>query len=311
MPALPGRGRGGREPVGPPPQVRQRRGRGHREGVPQRHDRHARLSIHAEAAEDHPARANVIVRLCSIECSFSQPLDDERNKAFFDDLKGWSAIAGRLFVWDYTTDFAHYVQPHPNYGVLGPNIRLFVRNKVRGIFEQGAYESWGSEMAELRAWMLAKLLWNPRSDPARLRQEFIKGYYGPAAGPVAEYLALLEKAVSDAGDYLGCYSPPEAKFLSLDTLVRSWDILKKAEQRVGGTVEYARRVKRVRMPVAYAVLAKWEALAKEAGGGKAAWPWPSRREELLDWFLKAARSEGVTRISEGRTLDDWAAKGGR
>ncbi|MGD1009483.1 MAG: DUF4838 domain-containing protein [Candidatus Aminicenantales bacterium] len=256
-------------------------------------------------------RANVIVRLCSIECSFSKPLDDERNKEFFGDLKGWSAIADRLFVWDYTTDFAHYVQPHPNYRVLGPNIRLFVRNKVRGIFEQGAYESWGSEMAEMRAWMLAKLLWDPRSDPSQLREEFIKGYYGPAAGPVAEYLALLDKAVAEAGDYLGCYSPPGAKFLSLNTLVRSWNILRKAEERVEGTIEYGRRVKRVRMAVAYAVLAKWEALAREAAGRKAAWPWPSKREELLDWFLKAARSEGVTMISEGRALDDWAAKGGR
>lgn len=166
-------------------------------------------------------------------------------------------------------------------------------------------------MAEMRAWMLAKLLWNPALDPGNLREEFLKGYYGRAAGPVAEYLALLDKAVQAAGDYLGCYSPPEAKFLSLDTLVRSWNILNKAERRVGGTIEYARRIKRVQMPVAYAVLAKWDALRKEADGRKTDWPWPSHREELLDWFLAAARSEGVTMISEGQGLEDWAAKGGR
>lgn len=251
-------------------------------------------------------RENVIVRLCSIECSFSRPLDDPRNQTFYDDLKGWSAIARRLFVWDYTTDFAHYIQPHPNLQVLGPNIRLFVRNNVHGIFEQGAYQSWGSEMAELRAWMLAKLLWNPALDPSRLRAEFIEGYYGPAAGPVAEYTSLLEKAVIEAGDALGCYSPPDAGFLSLETLSKSWRILKKAEGRVRGTVEYGRRVRRVQMPVAYVVLVKWDSLRKEADSRKAGWPWPSSRAELLDWFLKAARAEGVTMISEGRTLDDWA-----
>ncbi|MGA2534227.1 MAG: DUF4838 domain-containing protein [Candidatus Aminicenantales bacterium] len=256
-------------------------------------------------------RENVIVRLCSIECSFSRPLDDARNKAFYDDLKGWSAIAKRLFIWDYTTDFSHYVQPHPNLQVLGPNIRLFVQNNVHGVFEQGAYQSWGSEMAELRAWMLAKLLWNPALDPERLREEFTKGYYGPAAGAVADYLAVVEKAVLGSGDDLGCYSPPEAKFLSLDTLVRSWDILKKAERRAGRSIEYARRVKRVQMPVAYAVLAKWDELRKTAGDGRTAWPWPAKREELLDWFLKSARSEGVTMISEWQTLDDWASKGGK
>jgi hypothetical protein len=256
-------------------------------------------------------RRNVIVRLCSIECSFSQPLDGPRNQPFFEDLKGWSAIADRLFVWDYTTDFAHYIQPHPNYGVLGPNIRIFARNKVRGIFEQGAYQSCGSEMAELRAWMLAKLLWNPDADPAKLREEFLKGYYGPAAGAVSSCLALLERAVAKAGDYLGCYSPPEAEFLSLDTLAGSWDVLKKAEGRAGRIAEYGRRLKRVEMPVAYAVLAKWDALKKEAGERKLKWPWPERREDLLAWFLAASKAEGVTMISEGQTLEDWAAKGGR
>ncbi len=256
-------------------------------------------------------RPNVIVRLCSIECSFSRPLDDETNKAFYDDLKGWSAIADRLFIWDYTTDFSHYIQPHPNTRVLGPNIRLFVRNKVRGIFEQGAYQSWGSEMAELRAWMLAKLLWNPTLDPSKLRGEFIKGYYGRAAGRISAYLDLLDGAVQAAGDNMGCYSPPDAKFLSLDTLVRSWDILKEAEGSVRGTIEYASRIRRVQMPVVYVVLAKWDALRKEAQDRRLAWPWMSGRAEWLDWFLKAARAEGVTMISEWQTLDDWASKGGQ
>jgi hypothetical protein len=256
-------------------------------------------------------RANVIVRLCSIECSFSQPLDGPRNAAFFDDLKGWSAIADRLFVWDYTTDFAHYIQPHPNTRVLGPNVQLFVGNNVRGIFEQGAYQSWGSEMAELRAWMLAKLLWNPSLDAAKLREEFIKGYYGPAAGNVSAFLAFLDRAVAEAGDYLGCYSPPAAKFLSLDTLLRSWDILKGAERRVAGTIEYARRVKRVQLPVAYVVLAKWDSLRKEADERRRPWPWPPGRREFLDWFLAQARAENVTMISEGQSLADWAAKGGK
>ena len=259
-------------------------------------------------------RPNVIVRLCSIECSFGRPLDDERNernKSFAEDIKGWSAIADRLFIWDYTTNFSHYIQPHPNYTVLGPNIRFFVRNNVRGIFEQGAYQSRGSEMAELRAWMLAKILWNPALDPAGLREEFVRGYYGPAAGPVSKYLALLDKAVAASGDALGCYSPPTAKFLSLDTLVRSWDILNGAERKTAGTIEYARRVRRVRMPVAYAVLANWDALAKEAGQRRLVTPWPEKREALLDWFLQAARAEGVTMIAEWQTLEDWAKKGGR
>jgi hypothetical protein len=256
-------------------------------------------------------RPNVIVRLCSIECSFARPLDDPRNKAFFDDLDGWSKIAGRLYIWDYTTNFSHYIQPHPNLGVLASNIRLFVDRNVRGIFEQGAYQSWGSEMAELRAWMLAKLLWNPGLNEDRLREEFLAGYYGAAARPMERYLDLLEKAVGKSGDPLGCYSPADAKFLSLDTLIRSWRSLEAAKRRARRSEEYGRRVRRASLPVAYVVLTRWDTLREDAGKTGRTWPWPGKREELLAWFLEAARDEGVTMISEWQPLADWAAKGGR
>jgi hypothetical protein len=256
-------------------------------------------------------RPNVIVRLCSIEGSFARPLDDPANKAFFDDLEGWSKIAGRLYVWDYTTNFSHYVQPHPNLAVLAPNIRLFVGRNVRGVFEQGAYQSWGSEMAELRAWMLAKLLWDPGLDEDRLREEFLRGYYGPAAGPVESFLELLERAVARSGDPLGCYSPAEAKFLSFETLRRSWALLRTAGKKARRSAEYGRRVERASLPVLYVVLTRWDELREEARKAGRPWPWPGSRDELLSVFLEAARRQGVTMISEWQTLADWAAKGGR
>lgn len=96
-------------------------------------------------------RASVIVRLCSIECNFREPLDHPSNAAFADDIRGWEKICQRLYIWDYTTDFAHYVQPHPNWFTLDANLRFFAAHNVRGVFEQGAYQSHGSEMSELRA----------------------------------------------------------------------------------------------------------------------------------------------------------------
>ena len=256
-------------------------------------------------------RPNVIVRLCSIECGFGKPLDDPANKAFFDDLENWSRIAGRLYVWDYTTNFSHYVQPHPNYSVLAPNIRLFVGHNVRGIFEQGAYQSWGSEMAELRAWLLARLLWNPSLDVERLREEFLAGYYGPAAGAMDDYLEGLESALAKSGDALGCYSPSDAKFLSFETLARSWRTLGVARKKVGRSVEYGRRVLRATLPAAYAVLARWDDFKAEAERKGRTWPWLATREAFLDWFVDAARAEGITMISEWQPFADWVAKGGR
>src|SRR5262249_25012705 len=66
-------------------------------------------------------RPNVIVRLCSIECNFAQPLEDPSNAAFADDIRNWSKLSDRLYIWDYTTNFSHYAAPHPNWFSLGPN----------------------------------------------------------------------------------------------------------------------------------------------------------------------------------------------
>jgi hypothetical protein len=166
-------------------------------------------------------------------------------------------------------------------------------------------------MAEMRAWMLAKLLWNPALDEGKLRQEFLNGYYGPAAPNISEYLTLLENAVLATGDHLGCFSPPDAQFLSLDTMLKAWDILKKAEVKIAKNAEFVRRLKRVQLPVAYVALVRWDGFQKEAQERGLEWPWPQARQGLLDWFLEAARSEGVIMISEWQTLDDWASKGGK
>lgn len=81
--------------------------------------------------------------------------------------------------------------------------------------------------------------------------------------------------------------------------------------RYAPPLEYARRVRSVQLPMAYAVLIRWDKLQKETNERNLAWPWPRARNEWLDWFLQAARAEKVGMISEWQTLDDWAGKGGK
>ena len=125
------------------------------------------------------------IRLCSIECCFSHPLNDdgcEDNLAFRNTLKEWAKICKRLYIWDYTTDFAHYLTPFPNLNVLWENVRFFRENNVAGIHEQGNLQARSGEFGELRAYLLAKLLWNPdmeRQEYDALMDEFLRDYYGP------------------------------------------------------------------------------------------------------------------------------------
>jgi hypothetical protein len=245
-------------------------------------------------------RHNVIVRLCSIECSFSKPLSDERNKKFRDDIVGWSKICNRLYIWDYTTNFRHYILPHPNLRVLGPNVKFFVDHNVKGIFEQGAYQSYGAEMAELRAWVLAKLLWNPRLDGQQLIDEFIAGYYGPAGPYIKEYLDITHDAVEASGDHLGCFSPHTAKFLSFETLSKGWQRLKAAEDAVQDNPELLFRVRVAQLPVMYTFIMRWNEMSQTCQAAGADWPMPESIEATFEQFMEVARKKNVTRLYEGR-----------
>ncbi|MHC4111775.1 MAG: DUF4838 domain-containing protein [Planctomycetota bacterium] len=243
-------------------------------------------------------RQNVIVRLCSIECSFSKPLSHERNKKFRDDIVGWSKVCNRLYIWDYTTDFRHYVMPHPNLRVLGPNVKFFVDHNVKGIFEQGAYQSYGSEMAELRAWVLAKLLWDPRRDGEKLIDEFIDGYYDAAGPHIKAYLKVTHDAVEASGDHLGCFSQHTAKFLSLETLSKGWGHLKAAEEAVKDNPALHFRVQVAQLPVMYVFMMRWDEMRDKAKAAGADWPMPDTIKETYERFLEVAKKKNVTRLNE-------------
>lgn len=243
-------------------------------------------------------RPNVIVQLCSIECSFCKPLADERNKAFRDDIIGWSKISERLYIWDYTTNFRHYFLPHPNLRVLGPNVRFFADHSVTGIFEQGAYTTMGADMAELRGWVLAKLLWDPTRDGEALVNEFLSGYYGPAAPHIQAYLKVTHDAVEASGDWLGCFEETKARFISFDTLSRGWKHLQAAEQAVANDPDLLFRVQVAEMPVMYAAMMRWKDMRDAAKAANAEWFLPDSIQATYDRFMTIAKKKNVTRLNE-------------
>ena len=247
--------------------------------------------------------SNVIVRLCSIECNFAASLEDPSNAAFAQDIREWGKLSNRLYIWDYTTNFAHYVLPHPNWFSLGPNLRFFHQHHVQGMFEQGAYQSHGAEMAELRAWMLAQMLWNPEQDDSALIDTFLDGYYGQSAGRlIRQYLDLLHKAAK--GVFMDCYAGPDSPYLRFETLSRAEQLWQAAEAATANDPDRRWRVRQGELAVRYALLANWDALQRECRDAGAAWPLPSREVVAEEW-LAAVTGPGphgwtpMTHVNEG------------
>ena len=145
---------------------------------------------------------NVIIRLCSIECCFGHPLSDEscaHNVEFKKDIEEWSAICDNLYIWDYTTNFMTYLSPFPNLGVLRENVKFYKDHHVIGMFEQGNYQSTSGEFGELRAYLIAKLLWNPdmsEEEYNRHMNEFLEDYYGAGWRHIRAYIDMTTEAAA-------------------------------------------------------------------------------------------------------------------
>ncbi len=237
-------------------------------------------------------RPNVCIRLCSIECSFLQPLEDEANRAFADDIRRWSELTDRLYVWDYVTNFALPLQPFPNLRVLADNMRFFRKHGVRGVFEEGGHYTRGASFSEIRAWVLAKLLWNPDLDGAAMVKEFVRGYYGPAAPPIQEYIDLLHDRAEADGSYMPCFDR-KATFLTYDLLERSEALFLEAEEAVRDRPEIRKRVELAHAGVWFGIIKRWPWLKRaQARRGSDAWFTRSRAEYAKD-YVRVGREQGV------------------
>ena len=243
-------------------------------------------------------RPNVVPRLCSIECDFSLPLDVSpypQNVKFVDDIKGWSAITDKLYVWDYTTNFGHYIGPHPNFGCLQGNVKFFRDNSVVGLFEQGAYQSPHAEFAELRAWVLAKLLWNPEQDVKALYDDFFAGYYGPAAEPVRAYFDELQSLAASPDHVLRLWSPMTSPWYTDEFFARAATLWADAESRVAADPDRLYNVRMGAIPVMYARLQRWPRM--ETGHE---WRDGTLRPTGVDPGYAEIARELLARIEEGK-----------
>lgn len=195
-------------------------------------------------------RENVVIRLCSIECCFAHDFYScPENVSFVQDIEGWSAISPHLYIWDYVVNFSHYIMPYPNFKVLQNNIRTFRDNKSIGIMEQAAYQSRGGEFAELRAFVLSKLLWNPEAHVPAIINDFMYGYYGRSGQYVNEYLNLLHSRLTpETHIHLGL--APDDKLFSDGFINKAEKIFDKAED-VADNESIRQRVEMARLPIMY------------------------------------------------------------
>lgn len=198
----------------------------------------------------------LIIRLCTIEANFAQPLDSKSNADFSADLKNWNKKASQLAVWNYAVNFMNYPLPHPNFSGFAEDLRFFAANRVTSVYEQGdAGGGSAGDFSALRAWLLSHLLWNPQADQQKLTLEFLQGYYGKAAPYLEKYLALRQQSMAAHPEQkLKLYMEDTSTWLPFSKLQECRELLDQAMSATKDTPEINRRVALVSQGVDWALL---------------------------------------------------------
>lgn len=251
---------------------------------------------------------NVIIRLCNmnhvIGCD-AHPLElCERNGKFVDNLKNWSKIADKIYIWDYVTNFSNYLQPMPLWFANKKDLQFYYKCGVDGIFEQGCSPTEGAAGAELTAYLEAKLLWNPEADLNMLMNDFISGYYGIAAEPMKKYHQFLMDETNNKNIHFILYSPANIPLFSEENLQKMDAFLSEAEKIAGSDPVIANRVEEVRLNWLYVRLNQ---PVQHIIDGNIFIPAPGTSKystpKALEYFLNRIKDHEIVELWESRGID--------
>jgi len=247
-------------------------------------------------------RPNVIIRLCHMTPSCDlHPLDKcPLNARFVQNLEDWAAVAPRIHIWHYSTVFHDYLAPWPNLNSLISDMDFYREHGVEGMLILGNGHSPGGDVAELKAWLLAKLMWNTKADAEALIAEFLRGYYGPAAPAMKKYIYVQRKQALRPNIHASLYAHPTAGYLDAELLKKMDAALSEAERLSEAEPVYADRVRRERLAYLYVQVAAPglfdpDHFSFKNNGGK---------EALFERFLGELEHFGILRLHELETLDE-------
>lgn len=206
---------------------------------------------------------NVVVRISGLhQRDFTRPITDPTNHEYAAAVEDWSARTAHLRVWDYPVVFGNAGEfPLPNLRALSQDFRFFLDHGVEGVFVEAAFPI-AADLRDLKLWVIAKILEDPRRDIGRLLVEFTRGYYGRAGEEIRAYLKRLEKAAARRSSVVGYRAKPSAyTYLDARFFRRAHRIFDRAEREVEGDPELLRRVRHARLSLDRATLVLWDAAA--------------------------------------------------
>ena len=175
---------------------------------------------------------NIVIYYCPIRNCASHTYNDPScplNRSIYNHLTGWSKVASKIYIWDYSTDFTFNLSAFPINTALRENKSWFYDLGVRGEFNNAVTGVTG-EFGPLKAYLIGELQWDPKMPEDEYNQKidtFLMAYYGPGWKYIREYIDITEE-LSDK-NHFSYYATPRSIITddqilaNMDRLDALWD----------------------------------------------------------------------------------------
>ena len=191
--------------------------------------------------------------------------------AVWTSIQRWAQAAKHMWIWTCGDFYSLKFHPVPmRWDNWTKNLRELRDLGIEGIysFAMGSYyaEEW---MQPLRAYLIAKTMWDPDRDPWDVIEDFASGYYGPAAEIMLEYIRqtqdlacyqegtpqpfirkYLKEHPQDPSRFHRTCSQPDV-YVKPDTLRRWEELFDMAEKKAAGDKAILKRIAVDRLSVDY------------------------------------------------------------
>jgi len=193
-----------------------------------------------EQSPSFPIHPQVMPVLTSDRAQWHDPAYRAQDKAL---IERWAASgADRIATWDYYFGAPYPYPRHFNQWMV-ESIRFLNTQGVDVFFSQ-LPSMWGHDGP--KAWLAARLLWDPRQDADALLAEFYGEFFGPAAEAVRGFYELAEShrnANAGTAEWIKYYRDEGAiSWWTPEVLAEMRDRLDEAESAVDPGSRYAGRV---------------------------------------------------------------------
>ena len=132
--------------------------------------------------------------------------DSEYADEFTSSIKKWKKKVNKIYIWDYTVNFDNYFDLYPVLSVSQQNFKLYKELGVKGIFAHGSEYKY-STFQELKATVLAKLLWDVNTDVKKeIENYFSNRFSNKLSSILTNFYTYADQAFLESKKELGIYS---------------------------------------------------------------------------------------------------------